>query len=380
MDTSPERHAAGWFLPTALRRTEPSAFGISIDPANANRVFIGTNCGLAVTTDAGVTWNFIDPTPATGAQTVWDVVVHHGGIIDICGDDRHRRSTDGGATWTTATGTPLPSARCSLTVSPDEDYVLFAVSGTTIFESDNGGQSWQNNYPNPSSQGRIPFVATNQRAGATYDLWFGDVSLHRATCTTPNPAAPGGAQRCNASTAWANATNGAHNDSGDIAFAPGAANDACPILFSSDGGIYRNLTAASPGCHNPNWEQPNVTPHALWNFSFSGFAQPGAAAEHLYFGNQDTGTFGAVNGGATPVTWTNQRCCDGFDVTGDATRSLQTVCCCSSVPPNPPCPRLTRLFVSGPGLTGAIDGNRHLSPRQHEAVRAPRIDRQLRYR
>ena len=195
-------------------------------------------------TDAGVTWNFVDPTPATGAQTVWDVVVHHGGIIDICGDDRHRRSTDGGATWTTATGTPLqplPSGRCSLTVSPDEDYVLFAASGTTIFESDNGGQSWQNNYPNPSSQGRIPFVATNQRAGATYDLWFGDVSLHRATCTTPNPAAPGGAQRCNASTAWANATTGAHNDSGDIAFAPGVANDACPILFSSDGGVYRNL-------------------------------------------------------------------------------------------------------------------------------------------
>ena len=347
---------AGFCL-TDVRRREPAAFGISIDPANANRVFIGTNCGLAVSTDAGVTWNFVDPTPANGAQTVWDVVVHDGGIIDICGDDRHRRSTDGGATWTTATGTPLqplPSGRCSLTVSPDEAYVLFAVSGTTIFESDNGGQSWQNNYPNPSSQGRIPFVATNQRAGATYDLWFGDVSLHRATCTTPNPANPGGALRCNASAAWANATNGAHNDSGDIAFAPGVANDACPTLFSSDGGVYRNLNTASPGCHNPNWEQPNVTPHALWNYSFSGVSRPTAATEHLYFGNQDTGTFGAVNGGATPVTWTNQRCCDGFDVTGDGTRSLQTVCCCVAPGCVSATGRLTRLFISGPGLTGGI--------------------------
>ena len=120
---------AGFCL-SDVRRPEPAAFGISIDPANAKRVFIGTNCGLAVSADAGVTWNFVDPTPANGAQTVWDVVVHHGGIIDICGDDRHRRSTDGGATWTTATGTPLqplPSGRCSLTVSPDEAYVLFAV-------------------------------------------------------------------------------------------------------------------------------------------------------------------------------------------------------------------------------------------------------------
>ena len=35
-------------------------------------------------------------------------------------------------------------------------------------------------------------MATNQRAGAGFDLWFGDVSLHRGACTTPNPAAPGG--------------------------------------------------------------------------------------------------------------------------------------------------------------------------------------------
>ena len=132
-----------------------------------------------------------------------------------------------------------------------------------------------------------------------------------------------------------NATTGAHNDWGHRLCS--GATDACPILFSSDGGIYRNLTGARPGCHTPKWEQPNVTPHALWNFGFSGFAAaPGAAPEHLYFGNQDTGTFGAVNGGATPVTWTNQRCCDGFDVTGDATRSLQRCAAVSRLPGDPP--------------------------------------------
>jgi hypothetical protein len=331
------------------RRNEPAAFGIAIDPANNQRVFIGTNCGLAISSDAGVTWTFVDPTPATRADDVWDVVVHHGGIIDVCGDDGHLRSTNGGGTWTTAATVPLQQGQCSIAVSPDEDYVLFAVVGTTIFESDDGGQSWPITYANPSAQGRIPFVATNQRTGATYDLWFGDVRLHRGTCTTPSPAAPGGAQRCNGSGAWAGPftrTVGGHDDTADIAFTPGVLADACPVLFSSDGGVYRNTVAASPACHTPAWEQPNVTPHALWSFTFSGAQRPGAQPEDLYFGNQDNGSFGTTTGGAPTVAWRNERCCDGFDSGGDNVRAMTTICCFGGG-------RATRLFVSSPGLTGA---------------------------
>jgi photosystem II stability/assembly factor-like uncharacterized protein len=331
-----------------VRRTEPSAFGIAVDPANAARVFVGTNCGLAMSTDSGGTWTFVDPTPADRARTVWDVIVHSN-IIDICGDDGHRRSTDGGVTWTTATSQPLPAGRCSLAVSPDESYVLFAVVGTSIFETDDGGQTWPGTYTNPTPQGRIPFVATNQRTGATYDLWFGDVSLFRGTCTTPSPAAPGGAQRCNASAAWAGPftrSAGAHDDSADIAFRAGVANDACPVLFSSDGGVYRNTLGASPACHTPAWTQPNVTPHALWNFTFSGVPRAGAAGEDLYFGNQDNGSFGTTTGGAAAVAWINERCCDGFDTAGEGTRGLTTICCFGGG-------RATRLFLSGAGLTGA---------------------------
>lgn len=337
------------FCLTESRRTEPTAFGIAIDPANSNRVLIGTNCGLAMSTDAGVTWTFIDPTPGDRADNIWDVVVHDGGIIDLCGDDGHQRSINNGTTWTTAGASPLQQGRCSIAVSPDEAYVLYAVVGTSIFESDDGGQSWPNTYVNPTPQGRIPFVATNQRAGNTYDLWFGDVGLFRGTCTTPAAPAPGGAARCNASPAWAGSFTraaGGHDDTADIAFAPNIATDACPIIFSSDGGVYVNTVAASPGCHTPAWNQPNVTPHALWNFTFTGVAAPGAATEHLYFGNQDNGSFGATNGGSTPVTWNNERCCDGFDTAGEVTRGISTICCFFPG-------RATRFFISGPGLTGA---------------------------
>jgi len=349
------------FCLTASNRDEPAAFGISIDPANANRVFIGTNCGLAMSTDAGVTWTFIDPTPNNLARDVWDVVVHDGGIIDICGDDGHQRSTNSGVTWTTATGIPLGSGRCSIAVSPGEPYVIFAVSGNSLFESEDGGANWPAvaTYTNTTAQGRIPFVVTNRRQGATYDLWFGDRNLFRRTCTTPSPANPGGAPRCAPATAWTNVDSDAHDDVGDVAFAPGTL-DACPILFSSDGGIYRNTTTGSPACHSPNWDQPTVTTHALFVIAFAGSPRAGAQPEDLYLGLQDNGNFGTTNAGAAAVTWTNEQCCDSGNVAAEAARAVTTICCGPG----------TTLFRSAAGLgspvaiagpPGGLGGFQHLS-------------------
>ena len=330
------------------RRAEPAAFGISIDPSDPRNVYVGTNCGLAVSNNSGVTWRFVDPTPADAADDIWDVVVHGPGIIDLCGDDGHQRSVDGGATWTTAASNPLPSGRCSIAASPTETYVLYAVVGVTIYESNDGGATWPTVFTNPNPQGRIPFVVTNLRTGTNFDLWFGDVELYRASCATPIPAGPGGNPRCPASSTWAGplARNaGGHPDSGDIVFDTAALSDACPVLFSSDGGVYLNTLDKSPTCQTPAWEEPQVTPHALWGFDLAGVAISGPNREDLYFGNQDNGTFGTRNAGDPKPNWTNERCCDGFDVAGDTKRVLNTVCCYST-PPSP------RLYLSEPGFSG----------------------------
>ncbi|MGH9349239.1 MAG: hypothetical protein ACRD26_18445 [Vicinamibacterales bacterium] len=339
------------FCRTADRRDEPSAFGIAFDPANARNVYVGTSCGLAISHDAGTTWRFVDPTPANGANDVWDVVVHHGGIIDVCGDDGHRRSTDGGASWTTAVagGSPLPAGLCSIAASPDEAHVLFAVAGGLIFETDDGGGTWNTQFVNPSPQGRIPFVVVNDRPGRGFDLWFGDVSLHRASCTTPPTAAVGGTARCPASTQWAGGftrSAGAHDDTGDLVFSqpssPSVA--ACPVLMSSDGGVYFNLRA-SPQCHTPLWEQPNVTPRALWLFGMGGADAPGAAGEELYFGNQDNGTFATDTAGAVTPTWSNRDCCDGFDIAGTTNQVVYTMCCFGGG-------RANQVFLRGTNMAG----------------------------
>lgn len=397
---------------------EPAAFGISIPPDAQDTVFVGTNCGLARSTDNGGSWTFINPAGGF-ASSIYDVVAGPSGDVDVCGEIGHWHSEDNGATWLQGTG--LPAGVCSIAASPDESYVLFAVSGVSLFDltdaqtdANNNNvldTSWQTMGPNPSQQGRIPFFATNARAGnggRDFNLWFGDVSLHYRNCTTPASASPGGGTRCPAPAAandgvdndgngddlnndqsvtcpaecvdepdegWigrpgglagdsANGNGraftrpaGAHDDAGDIVFDSAVSPDACPEVFSSDGGVYFN-TDNGADCVHPNWEQPSVTPHALWPFAFAGFNRAGNA-EDLYMGLQDNGVF-AANIAGDPVAanvqgdWHIDACCDGFDNVSDGNRVIRTRCCgfsieicdtgygaCSTAPTNPPgcCPQ-----------------------------------------
>lgn len=336
---------------TLTRSQEPCAFGICIDPANSNNVYIGTNTGLAISNNAGVTWHFVDPTPGNTADNIWDVVVHHGGIIDVVGDDGHCRSTNGGVTWTVP-GT-LASGRSSIAASPDESYVLFAAVGKSLFQTTDAGATWTT-MTNPSPQGRIPFVETNDQPGSAYDLWFGDISIWRTSCTTPASPAFGGAGRAPANS-WSTgftrsaggASTGGHDDTGGILFDPTVSVGACPVLYCCDGGVFFNtLTGAS--CQSPVWEQPTTTPHGLWAFGMSGAVRAGAVPEDLYFGNQDDGSFATTNAGSNTPGWTNGQCCDGFDFNSDNTNVLNTICCFAGT---------TRMFLSGPGFSGTAQIN-----------------------
>ncbi len=49
------------YTSTAARRTEPAAYGIAVRPDASNNVAVGTNAGLAISNDSGVTWQIIDP-------------------------------------------------------------------------------------------------------------------------------------------------------------------------------------------------------------------------------------------------------------------------------------------------------------------------------
>jgi photosystem II stability/assembly factor-like uncharacterized protein len=341
--TAQDNTPAGWAC--ANGRREPSAYGISIQ---GSTVAVGTNCGLALSTDSGATWRFVDPTPGDAAARIWDVLVQPGGLIDICGEvDDHMRSTDGGQTW--VAGGVVPSGRCSVAASPDESDVLFIyASNNNLYESDDGGGSW-NNLGNQGPQGRIPFVATNQRSndGSTnkFDVWAADTQLYRIDCTTPADTTDTTTRRCPASASWTNAQNGAHWDGGDLMFDSQAANDACPVIYSSDGGVHRNTVAGSPGCQAPTWTRSNVGYHGLWLWTMDGNSVAGDSAEALMMGAQDNGTFSSVDAGSASPTWTNPNCCDTFDVLVSDGITMGTTCCYNSG-------RFNRLELGGNNYAG----------------------------
>lgn len=297
-------------------QTELSAFGIAIDRSNPQRVYIGTSCGVAISTDAGFTWHHETPPSPDGGGRVWDVVSAVSGVVDLCGDEGHFFFELDTLTW--GEGIGLPSGVCSIASSPYYPSTpnLFAVVGTQVFETTDRVH-WTQTRTNPQPQGRIPFVETNKRSffPGAFDLWFGDVLLWRVTCDANVTMGP----RCGTGNvpAWSlpmvDWGNG-FGDQGALAFDPYVSVDACPLLNSADAGVVVNDIAAIPDCQTPAWKVPTVTPRGLWPWSLSGVDVPGSNNDHLYLGTQDNGILGNFDAGAGTPSWSFATCCDVFDI------------------------------------------------------------------
>src|SRR5262245_2572000 len=170
------------FCATPADQTELSAFGIAFERSNPAKIYIGTACGLAISTDSGMTWTYSVPAFPNQGHRVWDVVSAIPNIPDICGDNGHYFIFTG--VWNKGTGLPGTVA-CSIASSPYYPSPLPNLFATTpdqkVYETIDGVH-WQETLTNPAPQGRIPFVETNIRSGAPgeqrFDLWFGDVGLH----------------------------------------------------------------------------------------------------------------------------------------------------------------------------------------------------------
>ena len=303
-----------------ILRDEPTGWNIAIRPTNSREVFVGTNCGLLVTLNSGITWNYIDPSPADGVfEPVFAVVTPGNQGIAVISQNGFFSSPDNGVTWVQGGAGVIPGGFADLAVSPYEPNVLYAAQNGVVRESVDGGATWPTLIALPAGAGvgRSSFISTNRRAQNQYDLWYGGVRLHRTNCNAQVPPVVGGAARVTIN--WSgdlSKARGAHNDMGEVFFDPRTATDACPMLVASDGGVYRN-TDLGGGCQTPSWEQPNVSPHGLWLFGFDGMIGSNGA-DQIYFGLQDNGVWGTTNAPRGPTNpwpiWDNEFCCDGFGV------------------------------------------------------------------
>jgi hypothetical protein len=366
------------------------ALGISFGPSCTN-VFIGTTSGLAISSDGGT--NFTHNT-SIGRVTAVVAQAGPGGsiIVDTHGSDGHHRSTNGGSTWSAsvpasgpiATAVGLPGSAFtsthSIAASPNESNVLFATTCDTatvdtnadgtpdtvqvpcnrwmIFESDNGGQSWQQLAPNANTTNRIPFVRTSlPRNGAGIDVYFGDGAIYqRKTCTgTPGLRCAGAWESINIdSRAGFNDGTGlkdcfndqtvqcTHADPADMEFDP---TNNCPLYVASDGGVLKAhpLNPANPvaTCGDlGTWivergSGPSAGSfNALQLYQVIGQVHPGATPlpTDLYFGTQDNDIWASIDSGAN---WPGVQHFEGFGFqiahsTPDRTNSRFTGFWCGS--------------------------------------------------
>jgi hypothetical protein len=300
-------------------KRSPSAAGISFDPGHPKRVAAGTNCGLALSEDGGVSWDLLTADPKQPATMVWDVRALDGFVYG-CGDEGFFRLDVASRAWSYPDPGQKdlpPNGRCSLAISPQESAVLYETVGQRVFESLNRGDGWTDEgAPEKKGSDRIPFVATAASGANTFDLWYGDAGLMRRSCSRTDAAQT----RCFVGeTPWTSqlgSERGAHDDVGDLIFENAPGLTSCPRLFATDGGIYINDQNPNvpPGCLSPQWRPPTDGPAALWIMALG--ASHTTKAEHpaLFLGAQDDGlTVGSVDD-SKRFAWINLRCCDTFDV------------------------------------------------------------------
>ena len=295
-------------------------------------VLVGTDCGIARSTDSGASWSLDSP---PGNFQIWDVKVRSVSShlqVDACGDGGYVRSNDGGLTWPTETdwtaatfphplvGNPPapgnPSDVCRVATAPPDASTVFMAARSPIanpgdkigetyqFESDDAGVTWHDLQVSQDGNGRDPSAITFPAFDGLpnhFEVYFetDQVTMHQTCDINTTPRCGDGTEASTATCgapasdgAWAQSDSGIPHcaqDPGDLALDP---NTHCPFLDAGDQGIF----STADGCDTtPAWTDANTGLHALWLYQLAGSAVPSGSplnpAPHtdVYYGMQDNG-------------------------------------------------------------------------------------------
>ena len=291
-------------------RERVNAYGIAFAP-DSNQVYVGTDCGLAISTDLGRTWTHLQqeqsvaPNIQKQQNRVWSVFAQAGGRVHIAADDGVWLSVNGGQTWTQSATAPAVSGYVvhAFAAWPANNLVFFVGSNNHLSLSRDGGQSWSGLRSGDEGWGRPGFVRVARHPGflgglGLFDVYFGaGVRLYKSLY----PPWADLAFNWQPAFFW-QMVQVDHADPGDIAF------DAygTPILVATDGGLHRTTNGGQ------SWflAGGNAGYNALQITEVTGqFVKGQNPHTDLYFGTQDNNIWASSDEGRT---WPWNRCCEGF--------------------------------------------------------------------
>jgi photosystem II stability/assembly factor-like uncharacterized protein len=314
-----------------------NAFGIAFEPGTGN-VYVGTDCGLAISRDFGETWTHV--VPNLTSPMVLAVAAQSGGIVDVSGPGGHQRFTGSGATsCPVLTGPPTSEWVHGIAVSPLESAVVFIADRTGLFERRFlacGVSAIEKVNPDgyceiaSNCSGRSSWVATHpSRDGdpTHFDIYVGDgLKTWRQTCRAGSTPARGGWSRVGVD----------HADQNGMAFNPIS---RCAQYIVSDGGVHLATDEGELLHCGSNWRITGNGSNgfnALQIYDATGQIIRGVSGvgghTDLYIGTQDNKLWASRDDGAT---WENPRRHEGFHIqvaryadshSGDASTVTWTRC------------------------------------------------------
>jgi hypothetical protein len=293
-----------------------SGYAITIAPDDANKVYVGTDYGVAKSNDNGNTWRheMLENTSPLFSDRTQNKV---GSILALPDNKAIALSHTGiyiqerpGMWSNIRTG---EFALCSgypafktIDVSPfdsDKIFILQDYSNLLLFEI--SSSRWTTITLPPLSRGRShgPFVRISRSSSSStsFEIWVGQgVFLLKATCASIEAA------RALTSSDWTSLWRpaGIHDDTGYL----GLNRSKLPVLYGSDGGPFKPTNREAT-----TWTRAALSGSGLNSYLITDVAgtniNPGGGDSSLYFSTQDNAIWASSDDG---VTWPNNDCAEGF--------------------------------------------------------------------
>ncbi len=274
------------------------AYGISFMP-NTQKVFVGTDSGLAVSNDLGITWQYVNPQVSGIRNSIYSVIALSNGRVITYGDSGIWMSDNGLNNWyqdqnhlTVSWG--IPNA---LAVSPlNNDHLFFTNARSALFYSIDGGKSWKPVSADFSAvaggygafrQPYVKVVRSSPESKDEIDLYYSSYSVVGKKTIKWNGS------DFDFSGAWTYLPF-KHSDPSDLAFSHDRVH---PLYATNDGGVEKTTDGGS------TWQKTGYASNdfdAFQIYDVKGVLAQQASENDVYFGTQDVNLYSS---GDNATTW-----------------------------------------------------------------------------